>query len=58
MTCDGFGRTAERNITTVDGLPFDWLTLGRGACCVAVDTDCTNVAEDASATLLTVRREL
>lgn len=58
MECDGATWPADLNLSTVEGLPFGWLDLGSGAACLAIDSDCNNVADDASVTVTAVRREL
>lgn len=58
MDCDGVVSRADNSLTTVDGLPFDWLETAPGPACLLFDVDCDHIAEDATASVYVVRREL
>lgn len=58
ITCNGVTRPAAKNISTIEGLPFEWFEVGCQPVCVGIDIDCLNTASDASVTAYRVGREL
>lgn len=58
LDCQGHTRSATKNLSTTQGLPFRWFEFGCQDSCVMFDVDCENVAADATATVRSAGREL
>lgn len=58
VTCGAKTRSAARNISGLDELPFDWPDLSCVPMCACVTIDCASTASDASMRIFRVDRSL
>lgn len=58
VTCGAMTRSAARNISGLDDLPFAWPDLSCVPMCACVDIDCASTASDASIRIFRVDRSL